>query len=169
MPSRLWEPSEEVEAVFDHDRFGKRIYRYSLSCIWDDALEKAAFVMLNPSIADLDICDSTLGRCADYSKSWGYGGMFIVNLFAFIATYPKDLKKAVDPVGPDNDIHIVNVMKKSDKVIFAWGKQSGISERKKQVLHLLKEYDHFCIEKTKGGREPKHPLYLKKGLKPMQF
>ncbi|WP_158735670.1 DUF1643 domain-containing protein [Alteribacillus sp. YIM 98480] len=169
MPNRPWLPTEKVEAVFDHDHSGKRIYRYSLSCIWDGALEKAAFVMLNPSIADLDICDATLGRCADYSKSWGYGGMFIVNLFAFIATNPKDLMITADPVGPENDIHILHVMKKSDKVIFAWGKQSGISKRKKQVLHLLKEYDHFCIEKTKDGRDPKHPLYLKKGLQPIRF
>lgn len=47
--------------------------------------------MINASVADFEICDPTLDRCVEFSKSWRYSGIKIVNLFALISTDPEVL------------------------------------------------------------------------------
>jgi hypothetical protein len=126
--------------------------------------------MLNPSVADLTVCDPTLNRCVNFSKSWGYGGMNIVNLYAFIATDPEELFKCDDPVGLENDKYIIQSVRESEKVIFAWGeKHKKLLNRSNTVSKLLKDLQPYCIKKTKNGLHPRHPLYLKGDLKPIAF
>lgn len=54
--------------------------------------------MLNPSTADENVDDPTIRRCINFAKDWGYGGMYVGNLFAFRTAYPKELKEAGFPV-----------------------------------------------------------------------
>jgi hypothetical protein len=61
------------------------------------------WVLLNPSTADDRRDDPTIRRCLGFARSLGYGGIHVVNLFAFRATCPRQLRAADDPVGPDND------------------------------------------------------------------
>ena len=80
-----------------------RRYRYSLSRVWEWSDFQAVFVGLNPSTADESNDDPTIRRCIGFAKDWGFGGILMLNLFAFRATKPEDMKLADDPVGPDND------------------------------------------------------------------
>nr|WP_301108393.1 DUF1643 domain-containing protein [Sporosarcina sp.] len=93
---RYWGANESVRVVFSREQNEK--YRYLLECNWDNEQDKVTFLLLNPSIADYEICDPTLNRCVEFSKSWGYGGMKIVNLFAHISTDPDKLLNHVEPV-----------------------------------------------------------------------
>jgi hypothetical protein len=56
------------------------------------SLYKVVFVLLNSSTADATIDDPTLKKCIMFSKRWGFGAVEIVNLFAFRATKPENLK-----------------------------------------------------------------------------
>ena len=79
------------------------------------------FVGLNPSTADEVSDDPTVRRCISYAKAWGYAGLCMTNIFAFRATDPKDMKAVHDPVGMDNDMHLLRVSRHAGVVIAAWG------------------------------------------------
>ncbi|RAZ67236.1 DUF1643 domain-containing protein [Planococcus maitriensis] len=167
--NRNWKCNEKVEAIFDSSSELDCKYRYLLKCDWDISLPKVTFVMLNPSVADTDICDPTLSRCINYAKKWGYGGINAVNLFAYISTDPKQLKKKTDPVGKLNDKYIIEAVEDSKLVVFAWGTEYGkLNNRNRKVVALLKTYKPHCLKKTKDG-DPSHPLYLSKDLTPISY
>lgn len=141
-------------------------YRYHLQRIWEVGAPRVAFVMLNPSTADATEDDPTIRRCIGYAKAWGYGGLDVVNLYAYRATDPAELKRVSSPIGPDNDETLLAVVRQADKVICAWGGHGG--RRGEIVLRKLRQsgISPMCLETTKKG-EPKHPLYLKADLNPV--
>lgn len=147
-------------AVFSEEKK----YRYRLFREWHPIAPKVAFVGLNPSIADYEIDDPTIRKCISFAKDWGFGGFYMVNLFAYCASDPNCLIKQVDPVGSFNDRHLKEVFKVVDKVVCAWG-YGGIHQgRNEAVLKLISE--PYCIAKNSKG-EPAHPLYLKTTLQPI--
>ena len=137
-----------------------RTYRYTLERAWDDSKPRVLFVLLNPSTADETEDDATLRRGIGFSRGWGCGSVTFVNLFAFRATQPSDLKKASDPVGPENTIYIRHEAAKADEIVLAWGAHGGLLGQDKKVLSLLSEFDLFHLGLTKDGH-PKHPLRLR--------
>jgi len=149
----------EKNAVFDKDK----IYRYSLIRKWNNNGIKIVWIMLNPSTADENIDDPTIRRCIGFSKIWGAGEMEIVNLFAYRSTSPKKLYTYTDPIGKDNDLFILNSVKKANKIIIAWGTHGSLDKRSEYIMfNLLKNYHKkiFFLKKLKDG-EPGHPLYIK--------
>lgn len=152
----------ESGAEFSADR----VYRYSLWRFWNKHIGYVAFVCLNPSTADEEKNDPTVRRCIDYAHAWGFGGLIMLNLFAFRATDPKELYSVEDPIGPDNDFHLRTASSNAGMTIVAWGTHGDYLKRAKSVLGLLTK--PYCIALTKDGA-PKHPLYLKKYLKPMPY
>ena len=142
-------------------------YRYHLRREWDLDLPRVAFIMLNPSTADDKKDDPTIRRCIEFAKAWGYGGIDVVNLFAYRATNPKELKKASNPIGPDNDGNLLAVANMADKVICAWGTNGEMFGRSWRVIEKLRKegVTPLCLDKTKKGH-PKHPLYLKGDVTP---
>lgn len=135
-------------------------YRYRLERVWDDSLNKVCFVMLNPSTADASEDDPTIRRCINFAKSWGYGGIVVVNLFAIRGTNPKVIKEVADPIGALNTHHIVNAAWDCDQVIAAWGAHGSHAGQDKAVLRMLFERPVFAIKLTAAGH-PGHPLYVK--------
>lgn len=144
----------EMAAKFDRS---KR-YRFSLQRIWQPELELATFVMLNPSTADHVKNDPTITRCINLSRSWGFGGINVVNLFAYRTSSPAHLRKIARPVGKENDRHIETNAANSARVILAWGNHGSWRGRNEEVLNLLSDFDLWCIGSTRTG-QPKHPLY----------
>lgn len=145
-----------------------RTWRYVLWREWDPERAKVMFIGLNPSTADEVKNDPTVTRCINYAKAWGYGGIYMMNIFAFRATDPRDMKAAPDPVGPENNHFLWKTAAKAGlPLIAAWGTHGTFQNREHQVLELLKrEFPIYCLGKTKDGH-PKHPLYLKKDLNPI--
>ena len=140
-----------------------KLYRYQLSRIWDEDKPTVLFIMLNPSTADADVDDPTIRRVINFAKSWNYGGVFVVNLYAFRSTDPKRLREIDDPRGKDNKTHIQDLLKSVDKVIYAWGNKEKEPE---WLRELVKK--PFCIALSTKGI-PKHPLYLKSDSQPILY
>lgn len=147
------------------DETGK--YRYQLWRIWDQTLPLAVFIMLNPSTADAEEDDPTIRRCMNYARSWGYGGIKVVNLFAYRATNPMELAKVSDPIGPLNNQYIFDAVNNSYIVIAAWGTHGSLYNRDKKVIRIFENKLRY-LGLTKDGH-PKHPLYLKADLKPVKW
>lgn len=144
-------------------------YRYSLTRIWDEEKPIVMFVMLNPSTADGTKDDPTIRRCIGFAKSWGYGGLYVCNLFAYRATNPQELLKVDNPFGDKNIWHTRQLMEKVSVIVCAWG--NGLILKK--IINWMGPYSlidfafpklHF-LELSKDG-VVKHPLYLKSSLTP---
>ncbi|MGZ5650219.1 MAG: DUF1643 domain-containing protein [Usitatibacter sp.] len=135
-------------------------YRYVLRRVWNETKPLVVFLMLNPSTADERVNDPTVERCERRAMKMGYGGYFILNLFAFRATDPRDMKAATDPVGPQNDETILAVVGGRD-VICGWGSHGGYRNRAQEVRELIRHRAAMVLHLglTKGG-EPRHPLYI---------
>lgn len=156
-------------AVFSDD--GR--YRYSLSREWDLRGEQVCWIMLNPSIAGDERDDPTIRRCMGFARKWGYGGIVVVNLFAAIATFPADLAKMKDPVGPHNDEAILQAIK-GRRVVCAWGNLGPWLRSNwhrdmtvaTMVIDTARTNAH-CLGLTKFGY-PQHPVRLagSKTMKP---
>ncbi len=143
-----------------------RKYRYTLWRTWEYEKSYVVFIGLNPSTADETEDDPTIRRCIGYVKSWGYGSLCMVNLFAFRATNPINMQIQSEPVGPENDTFIFDVCKKAMLVIAAWGTSGTFLQRDKEVIKLIPNLHYLKL--TKLGF-PAHPLYLKKNLKPVKW
>lgn len=143
-------------------------YRYALWRIWDEDKPMLLFIMLNPSTADASADDPTIRRCMRFAAGWGYGGIYVCNLFAFRSTSPEGLKTAEDPIGRLNDAIIKAYLKISYTVCFAWGTKGGFMNRDKAVADICTFPGAVCLEKTKDGH-PKHPLYVKGDIRPQSF
>ncbi len=141
-------------------------YRYSLTRIWDKNLDIVLFIGLNPSTADEKVNDPTIRRLIGYARRWGYGGMFVCNLFAFRTPYPNELFKAKHPIGPENDGHIVELMKRSRKTVLVYGNHGNKLNRHSELLKII--HEPFCIKISKS-KMPMHPLYLKYTDRPIKY
>jgi hypothetical protein len=119
-------------------------------------------VGLNPSTADEETDDHTIRRCIGFAKSWGYGGIYMLNLFAFRATQPADMKKAEDPVGPDNDNLLAAYQITTAKTVACWGTHGSYLGRDKSVTSFMGAL--YCLGTTRDGH-PKHPLRLRADTK----
>ncbi|HYH67670.1 MAG TPA: DUF1643 domain-containing protein [Urbifossiella sp.] len=145
-------------------------YRYWLSRRWDDTRAVVAFVMLNPSTADAEKDDPTIRCCVRLAKREGFGGIHVVNLFAFRTPDRETFPDRVDPIGPDNDRHIREAACLGAVTVVAWGEYVPVSARPRQVFELLREagVSPKCIERLKGG-QPRHPLYLRQNARLLDF
>lgn len=138
-----------------------RTWRYALERVWDEDKPRVLFVLLNPSTADEKEDDPTNRRGIGFAKSWGFGSIVFVNLFAYRTPHPQELKKARDPVGPQNDGIIFDQACCAEKVVLAWGTHGAFRGRDQEVIELLGEsFNTYCLGTTKHGY-PRHPLYLK--------
>lgn len=145
-----------------------RTHRYALwrRWQWQGFANQVMFIGLNPSTADETEDDPTIRRCIRFAKDWDYGGLLMMNAFAFRATDPKDMKSASDPVGPANDEAFGQRRSQVGLIVAAWGVHCPL-EREIAVCLAIGKTIH-CLGRTKNGR-PKHPLYLRADTKPEVF
>jgi len=147
-------------------------YRYELCREWHHRKPKAMFMMLNPSTADENSNDLTTIRCMNFAKKWGFGGIYIGNLYPFRAKSPKNLKKWLNSDEYSLNIKVLNgkyvreTMAKSDIIVCAWGNHQG------QPPFWVQEFagdNLYYLELCKDGA-PKHPLgNLSKDLVPLKY
>lgn len=131
-----------------------------------------AFVGLNPSTADDGIDDATVRRCVGYARSWGYGALEVVNLYAWRSKVPGPLwdGSVPDPVGPDNDHAIRAAARSSALVVAAWGAFPKARQRAETVRALLEEAGRpVTILGLTAAGWPRHPLYARGALRPVAW
>ncbi len=145
-------------------------YRYTLERIWDAERPFVNFICLNPSTATADRDDPTNRRCRGFAWDWGMGGMITTNVFGWRSTDPKGLKDPQDPVGDDNDRHIIDIASRAGVVVVAWGNHARLNSRSRAVARLLLDQRIAATAlAVNGSGEPKHPLYLRSDLLPVAF
>lgn len=146
-------------------------YRYALSRRWIGQ-GLACFIMLNPSTADAQKDDPTIRRCINYAKAWGFGGLEVVNLFAYRATDPDALYQLSkdQAIGPGNNHYIRETAYNSALVVCAWGTHGALFDRGIKVRNALqsKGFMPHVLRFTRDGH-PAHPLYLPKNLEPVPW
>jgi hypothetical protein len=142
-------------------------YRFRLWRIWDTSLPLVMFVMHNPSTADGEEDDPTIRRCISFAKSWGYGGMYVGNLFPYRATDPKKLIGLdVETLWPISNIRHINEMASMCSLhVLAYGNPF----RKDMVPDKSFFDDKWHYLKLTNAGNPCHPLYLKSNLHPVKF
>jgi hypothetical protein len=91
----------------------------------------------------------------------------MLNPFAYRSSDPHVLKSVADPVGPDNDRHLLEVCRQAAPVR-CWGADGAYRSRDRQVIELLRGIPLHALALTKMGH-PRHPLYLKGNCRPIPF
>lgn len=145
-------------------------YRYSLWRRWNTERPWCVWVMLNPSTADESEDDQTIRKCMGFAKRWGCGGIHVINLFAFRATDPKELRGPGDKVGPDNETFHKLAYRLIDPsgrrggfCVAAWGAQPSkvLGDRPAQFWGRagLLRVPVYTLGSTQDGH-PKHPCML---------
>jgi hypothetical protein len=129
-------------------------YRYYLLRVWEYEKPFAMCIGLNPSTADDSFDDTTIRNLCYLLKDYGYGGLYMTNLFAFISPEPDDLRSCPDPV-KDNDKWLTEIAGHCAEVIFCWGAFKQAEYRARKVIGLFP--DAYCLGKTSSGK-PMHPL-----------
>lgn len=145
-------------------------YRYSLRRIWQPEGRRVNFVMLNPSKADEIRNDPTVERCEQRARRLGFGGFQVTNIFAWRDTDPQAMRRADRPIGPENDVVLIQAARQADQVIAAWGVHGAHLARGTAVAKLLVDAgcDLFHLGLSKDGH-PRHPLYLPYARQPERW
>lgn len=137
-------------------------YRYELRRIWDGRLPVLVVCMLNPSRADDQREDPTLLALIHFATLWGYGGLRIINLYAFRSPSPKEMFDAGErAMGPENEKHtaaaVLYAKQNGGKMLVAWGNHGA------ERATFFAEWAHhqdvelICLGTTLSGA-PKHPM-----------
>jgi hypothetical protein len=151
-------------AVFSDDEK----YRYVLSRDWNENGNIIVWIMLNPSIGDDTKLERTTAGCMKRSLAWNFSGMVVINLFAYIATNPNELKQVKDPIGDLNNGFISGIGRDApDNTVFvaAWGNNGNFMNRDKEVVEMLQNRDLYCLGITQEGN-PRHPLHMSHSIRP---
>lgn len=152
-------------------------FRYHLFRKWDDEPGKhIAFVMLNPSTADAEEDDPTIRKCIGFAQRLGYRGIDVVNLYAYRATKPSDLRAAGYPIGPDGDAWLMLTCHKTVEgggiVVCAWGQNASKLQRPIDVMRSMRfgrvAVKPHALALCKDGT-PAHPLMLPYTCTPQAF
>lgn len=130
--------------------------------------------MLNPSVADARKDDPTIGRCVGFAKSWGCGGILVVNLYSLIETDSKRLwdvepEQRLAPASMlgsaafnHKEVYDGAVERCLGALVVAWGAIApGAQPRVDELLGVCarRQRTAQCLGTTKHGY-PRHPLYL---------
>lgn len=155
----LREDGLERTAIFDVT--GQ--YRYQLGRRWRSHGPTVVFIMLNPSRADAICDDPTLRACMQFAQRWEYAALTVVNLFGYRTPYPNELKRVIDPVGPDNDHYVMEAVGRAQRVVLAWGNGGALQRRDRTILNSLKSYQaKLSYLRLNRSGQPCHPLYVKR-------
>ena len=133
-------------------------YRYLLSVINPESkgAKTLSVIMQNPSEADESKADKSVQFLENLVFRKNYLAfrevrkMNILNQFAFIQT--KGFRGSDELIGSKNDDTIRSVIKDSDIILIAWGKNNPYVARQHKLSKLFSEYRDMLILKTK-----KHP------------
>lgn len=151
-------------------------YRFSLFREWHPDKDSLLWIMLNPSTADADVNDPTLDAITAFTDRAGYGSLWVVNLFPWRSSKPRELFNHPLSVikGPKEEPDaLIELMRNvGPKVVAcAWGQnQLPDPDAPARIYETLCQYDCqiVCLGVNQDG-SPKHPLYLPRNTKLRTF
>jgi hypothetical protein len=150
-------------------------YRQALIRDWTPqgaAPRTVLFIGMNPSVADAAASDPTCHRELMFARDWGFTRYLKGNVLDWRATSPKDIPH--DPAmacSAENIPALVEMAQEAELVVLAYGK---LHQRFATVVHeALTAVETTgrplkCLGLNKDG-SAKHPLYLRKDTKLIEF
>jgi len=117
-------------------------------------------LMLNPSVADDEQDDRTITKSMAIARHQGCGRLDVGNLWALRSTDPGILRTDPDPIGPDNDQYLAQMLQSAQLTICAWGtKARYLPGRAEAVSKLIAVagVTPMALRLT-GAGFPSHPL-----------
>jgi hypothetical protein len=138
-------------------------YRYRLErALLPAGGQVAAVLMVNPSKADAEIDDQTIRKVCGFGLRLNFSKVIVGNEFAWRATDITELRAVTDPIGPDNDRHLEQIMRDADVHIVAWGALAKLPMTlRKRWIDVVRIADRVgctlhCLGINDDGH-PKHP------------
>ena len=141
------------------------LYRYRLERHALSGAGAVAWIMVNPSTADATEDDATIRKVIGFSNRLGAGWTIVGNKFAYRATDVNELKRVRDPIGPENDQHIADIIAYAPTAIVAWGPLAKLPPHlRRRWYRIAKIADEIgrplmCFGTAQDGH-PRHPLML---------
>lgn len=143
-----------------------RKHRYALWRIWDKSRPLVMFIGLNPSTANEGTDDPTIRRVISFAKDWGFGGVYMVNLFSQVTAYPKELRTH-SHIEIEHNLDLVKeYARKCNRIVFAWGNFKEAWEIGRRYAEVFE--NSYALQINKNG-SPKHPLYVRADIEPVKF
>lgn len=148
-----------------------RKYRYSLVRVWNIKQPSIMFIGLNPSTANETKNDPTIRRVIKLAFDFGYGSVYMMNLFPLVSPHPEALKEFYNTPFHDIELEKNNellkkVAMKCDEIVFAWGNFPIAHKRALEVIEMFPGAK--CLKKNKNGT-PGHPLYMPSNTQLINF
>lgn len=143
---------------------GKFRYRLDRECSLLGSIV-FGFFGVNCSTAGAVKPDNTVTKLVEFTTR-NDGRRFILgNPFAYVATDVRDLARAADPVGPENDRYIGQIIAEADVLVPCWGARTKVPRALRPAFDRLaarifaagKPVRTFGV--TASG-DPAHPLML---------
>jgi hypothetical protein len=157
------------------------LFRWSLTRRWAADGEPdiwVAFCGLNPSTADAQIDDPTIRKEIEFAKLLGANALMKVNISAYRATYPSQLKafsvshqREWFVAQQTNQFYLQEAAKlaRTGRGVFAaWGVRRDYLAADVDLARKTLGAPLFCLGETKDGH-PRHPLYLPYSAKPKKW
>ena len=141
------------------------VYRYRLERE-GRGTGSTAVIMVNPSTADAENDDATIRKLRGFGDRYGWGRIIVGNLFAYRATDVRELARSFDPIGPENDAHLRNILADASRLVVAWGPMGKLPKPLRQrwrAIHGMAAAEAL-VPKSIGAPakdgHPCHPLML---------
>ncbi|AJY14523.1 DUF1643 domain-containing protein [Burkholderia dolosa] len=140
-------------------------YRYRLEREVAAAGIVVAFFGVNPSRADASVRDHTDLKWTGFAHRWGARKYIAGNPFAWRSTNVRELANVADPIGPENDAHLTQIIADADLLVPCWGDRGklpkGMRRRLDAVADMLRASNKpLKVFGLTSGGDPKHPLML---------
>lgn len=148
-------------------------YRYRFARTWGPG-PAVLVVMMNPSMAEICIDDPTVAKVTRMARRWCcgmFGTLLIGNCFAYRAADQDFLAAVADPIGPDNDAHLLAMAGETDLVVIAYGapKVKELRGRGPAVARMFLSAGIPLNVLRLDATGPWHPLYLQDATHPRMW
>ena len=175
-------PAEIVQSTATFSDCGR--YRYRLGRVWDIGRPMLPWVLLNGSVADAKRNDPTVVRVIGFTYRWGFGGLWLVNAYAAMATRPRDLFAMDDNIGEHNQHYVQRTIRDANRqweslgrncplpIIVGWGNHGKRAGHDQRVMRWIRQagppVSVQCLGVTKQDC-PLHPLYLRADARRVEY
>jgi len=145
---------EPIKKFYDN-----HLFRLSLKCKIQDKGEPITVILMNPSYADQHNLDGTLFNVKEYLASKGFSEFEVLNVFPIRMPNSDNLSGLMKKYDKNNEYqelnkkYIENTLKKSKKVLVAWG--GKYHSKAKWMFDLLKDKELLAYGINKHG-SPTH-------------
>lgn len=135
-----------MSALFSEGGEAEAVFRWRLDREVQAEGLVAALVGVNPSTAGVEKNDQTIRKDIGFAERLGWRKIIKVNKFAFRAKDVRQLAKAFDPIGRENDHHLAQAFAEADLIVPCWGPLAKLPKR------LRRRYLEVCRIAVRSGK-----------------